>query len=95
MVNVTALPVVAHPYYPVEAEIVGYLANEYSTPVLLAIFVAGIVAISSLSFAVIKANAAHLRTSEKSTVLWFILSMSSSSSSSSSLLRLRTERLSV
>ncbi|KAI9751757.1 MAG: hypothetical protein M1815_000944 [Lichina confinis] len=73
MVNVTALPVAAHPYYPVEAEIVGYLANEYSTPVLLTIFIAGIVAISSLSFAVINANGAHLRTSEKSTALWFIL----------------------
>ncbi|GME33244.1 ebp domain-containing protein [Neofusicoccum parvum] len=39
--NATKIPHPSHPYYPLDVEIPGYLANDYSVPELLAIFAAG------------------------------------------------------
>ncbi|KAL8824020.1 MAG: hypothetical protein Q9191_005361 [Dirinaria sp. TL-2023a] len=42
-----------HPFYPLEANIVGYLANEYSVPQLLGTFAAGCVVILGLTLALV------------------------------------------
>jgi cholestenol delta-isomerase len=73
MLNTTKLAV-PHPYYPAEAEIVGYLANEFSTPVLLAFFVGGCAAISALTLSIVNRGHRHLSNREKVTILWFVLS---------------------
>ncbi len=73
MLNTTKLAV-PHPYYPAEAEIVGYLANEFSTPVLLAFFVGGCAAISALTLSIVNRGHQHLSNKEKATILWFVLS---------------------
>lgn len=49
----TAVPPV-HPYYPVEANIAGYLANEWNTLELCSMFAAGCAAIFSVTYVVVK-----------------------------------------
>ena len=63
----------AHPYYHIEAEIVGYLANEYSTPMLLTVFVAGCAAIISLTSAMINRSNRNLPAIEKAAIMWFVI----------------------
>lgn len=63
-----------HPYYPVEAEVVGYLANTYSVPFLLTTF-AGICAMLFLVTG-LAANTINPKLSKSDclTVMWFVLS---------------------
>ncbi len=67
------MPSAAHPYYPVEAEIVGYLANEYSTPMILTVFLAGCSVIIGLTSTMINRRNRNLPTSEKITIMWFAI----------------------
>lgn len=67
-----------HPYYPVEAEIVGYLANTYSVAFLLANFAAGCSVLFLVTALVATRINNRLSRSELSTVLWFVLSASTS-----------------
>lgn len=65
-----------HPYYPVEAEIVGYLANTYTVPFLLATF-AGICAVLFLVTGIVaKKINPRLSNVDVLTVMWFVLSKS-------------------
>jgi cholestenol delta-isomerase len=42
-----------HPYYPVEANIVGYLANEWNTLELCSMFASGCAAIFAITYGVV------------------------------------------
>jgi len=62
-----------HPYYPLEAEIVGYLANDWHFLTLLAVFASGCVVIFSATYAVAMKVRPHMLTSELVTIMWFVL----------------------
>ena len=64
----------AHPFYPVEAEIVGYLANTSAVPTLLGLFAAGWVVILGTTLVLVRRHNPTLPGREKSTILWFVLS---------------------
>ncbi|MCJ1277086.1 hypothetical protein MMC21_004895 [Puttea exsequens] len=63
----------AHPFYPVEAEIVGYLANTSAVPTLLGLFAAGWVVILGTTLVLVRRHNPTLPGREKSTILWFVL----------------------
>lgn len=64
-----------HPFYPLDAKIVGYLTNEYSVPVLLGTFAAGCIVILGLTSAIIGRQSFVLSKGDKGAVLWNVLSM--------------------
>ncbi|MCJ1424824.1 hypothetical protein MMC29_002712 [Sticta canariensis] len=63
-----------HPFYPIEANIVGYLANELSVLSLLGVFGSGCVVILGLTLALVMRQNPTLPPREKAIVLWFVLS---------------------
>jgi len=65
-----------HPFYPIEAEVVGYLANDYSVPALLALFFGGFAVILGTTLAVVTRVHPGLPKVDKVIVLWFVLSTS-------------------
>jgi len=71
--NTSRLASGAHPYYPLEVEIVGYLANQWSTVKLLAIFSAGIAAIFSCTYAMVKRTRPNASRADYAAILWFVL----------------------
>lgn len=73
MENITNILTPEHPYYPVTIEIVGYLANEYSVPVLLGIFAAGCAVIVGLTLMLVRALHPRLKTSDKAAIMWFMI----------------------
>lgn len=64
-----------HPYYPVEVEIAGYVANEKGVLELLSIFAAGCTVLFFGTYLVSKKIHPKLPGSEVITVMWFVLSM--------------------
>ncbi|KAF2119988.1 3-beta-hydroxysteroid-Delta(8),Delta(7)-isomerase [Lophiotrema nucula] len=62
-----------HPYYPIEAEIVGYIANRWNTLELLLMFGSGCAGIFGITFAVVKKLRPNGSTGDLLTVLWFVL----------------------
>jgi len=74
VLNVTKVAV--HPFYPIEANIVGYLANKWSVPTLLGIFAGGWVVILGATLAMVRRHNPTLPGREKATILWFVLSES-------------------
>lgn len=62
-----------HPYYPLEAEIVGYLANQWSTVKLLAVFGSGVAAIFSCTYAMVKRTRPTASRADYAAILWFVL----------------------
>jgi cholestenol delta-isomerase len=64
-----------HPYYPAQAQIIGYLANEWSVPTLLALFAGGAVLILGITVCVVSQTRPNLRKADKIAILWFIFSM--------------------
>lgn len=62
-----------HPYYPIEAEVIGYLANEYDVPTLLGIFATGCTAIFAITYLLVSRIRRDIPTSELLTVMWFVL----------------------
>jgi len=68
-----SLPPGQHPYYPIEKEIVGYLANELGTLDLLLMFAAGCVAIFSVTYVMVKRLRPNASTGDLSTIMWFVL----------------------
>jgi cholestenol delta-isomerase len=62
-----------HPYYPIEKEIVGYLANKWGTLDLLLVFAAGCVAIFSVTYVMVKRLRPSASTSDLATIMWFVL----------------------
>lgn len=63
-----------HPYYPLEIEITGYLANQYGVPTLITLFAIGCAGIFTLTHIVVTHIRPGLPTSELLTILWFVLS---------------------
>ncbi|OJD13536.1 hypothetical protein AJ78_06020 [Emergomyces pasteurianus Ep9510] len=62
-----------HPYYPIEAELVGYLANEWSVLTLISAFAAGWASILGFTLVVLSFMSPKLRRADKLAILWFIL----------------------
>lgn len=69
----SSVPVPAHPYYPIEKEIVGYLANENTTLDLCLMFAAGCVAIFGVTYVVVKQTRPKASTGDLATIMWFVL----------------------
>jgi len=63
-----------HPYYPLEVEITGYLANEWPVLTLLSLFFGGCAVLFYATYLVVKKIQPGLRTSELFTIMWFVLS---------------------
>lgn len=63
-----------HPYYPLEVEIAGYIANEYSVIQLLLAFGSGCAVILSVTYVAAKRIRSQIPTSELLTLMWFVLS---------------------
>ena len=62
-----------HPYYPLEVEIVGFLANNMPVPMLLGSFAVGVAVISSVAYALSKRAKDQLSTADVLTVIWFAI----------------------
>lgn len=60
-------------HFPVEAEIVGYLANTWSVPTLLVAFAAGWVVILGATNLLVKRHNPTLGSDDKAAILWFVL----------------------
>lgn len=73
IVNSTRMAQPPHPFYPLEANIVGYLANEISVLQLLGLFAAGCAVILGFTLVLVRAHNPRLPSSEKATILWFVL----------------------
>ena len=74
--NVTETIQPPHPFYPVEANIIGYLANEYSALELVGMFALGCVLILGSTLFLLNTWNPRLEGKEKASVIWFILSES-------------------
>lgn len=74
MVNPTFADTVPHPYYPIEAQVVGYLANEWSMISLVSVFLGGWGALLLLTLGVVSYVSPKLPKLDKTAVLWFVLS---------------------
>jgi cholestenol Delta-isomerase len=64
-----------HPYYPLEAEIVGYLANEWDTLELCGMFAGGCTVIFAITYLVVKRLRPSVSVGDLATVMWFVLCM--------------------
>ena len=73
LMNTTDYDSVKHPYYPLDANIAGYVANESTVLSLLGSFVAGCAAIFGLTYLAVKRVNPRLPTTELITVMWFVL----------------------
>lgn len=61
-------------HFPVEAEIVGYLANSYSVPILLFLFAAGWLVVLGATYLLVNRHNPTLGSGDKAAILWFVLS---------------------
>lgn len=71
--NFTLLPGQMTPYYPIEAQVVGYLANKWNTLQLLSIFAAGCAAIFGFTYGMVKRIRPTLSSGDLSAIMWFVL----------------------
>lgn len=71
------LPHPPHPYYPPEAELIGYLANEYSVLKLLVFFSLGCAGILGTALAIVTHVRPSMSRADKLAILWFVLCMTS------------------
>jgi len=69
-----ASKIAVHPYYPLEVEIAGYLANDQGVVSLLAQFFGGCAVLFFATYLVVKRFHPNLPKSELITVMWFVLS---------------------
>ena len=63
----------SHPFYPLEANIVGYLANEWSVPKLLGVFFAGCGVELAITLMIINRFNPTLKNSDKAALMWFVI----------------------
>ncbi|EEH20111.1 hypothetical protein PABG_02370 [Paracoccidioides brasiliensis Pb03] len=68
----STLSIPHHPYYPLEAELVGYVANEWSTLTLIFAFAAGWAFILGFISVVLSFITPKLGRADKLAILWFI-----------------------
>lgn len=71
--NLTKPAQVAHPFYPKEIEILGYLANDWSVPELLGYFAAGWAVILGVTEFSVRRHNPNLPGWEKAAIQWFVL----------------------
>ncbi|KAH7406723.1 Emopamil binding protein-domain-containing protein [Phaeosphaeria sp. MPI-PUGE-AT-0046c] len=71
--NFTLLPGQIHPYYPIEAQIVGYLANQWNTFELVSMFAAGCAVIFGITFVLVKKVRPTLSNGDLAAIMWFVL----------------------
>lgn len=62
-----------HPFYPIDANVVGYLANEWSVPKLLGVFFAGCGVELSITLLIVNRFNPRLSKSDKAALLWFVV----------------------
>lgn len=62
-----------HPFYPLGANIPGYIANEWSVPALLGIFFAGCAVELGITLALVNRFKPTLRNGDKAALLWFVV----------------------
>jgi cholestenol Delta-isomerase len=62
-----------HPYYPTEIEIVGYIANTMTVPMLLASFAGGCTVIFGITYLIVKRVRPSISNADLATILWFVL----------------------
>ena len=75
LANISKLPddPLPHPFYPLEANIVGYLANEWSVPKLLGVFFAGCAVELGITLMIINRFNPTLKWGDKAALLWFVV----------------------
>ena len=61
-------------HFPIEAEIVGYLANTWSVPTLLVAFAAGWAVILGATNTGVRRHNPALGSGDRAAILWFVLS---------------------
>jgi len=71
-----ASKIAVHPYYPLEVEIAGYLANDQGVVSLLSQFFGGCAVLFYATYLVVKRFHPQLPRHELITVMWFVLSKS-------------------
>lgn len=62
-----------HPYYPLEAEIIGYLAPSFNTFELCGIFASGCAVIFALTYVFTTKIRPNVSFGDLTTVMWFVL----------------------
>jgi cholestenol Delta-isomerase len=78
--NLTTMSLPAHPYYPLDATIDSYAANEWSVPALLSVFFGACTLLFTGTYFLAKRITASLKppvtltTGELLTIMWFVLS---------------------
>ena len=72
-VNESGSPLSLHPYYPVEVELLHYVANDYTVIQLLSSFAAGCIAILGLTRYLSLSVRPTMSVAELSTIMWFVL----------------------
>lgn len=72
--NITKLAMAIHPYFPLDAQIPGYAANEWSVPALLGVFFGVCTALFTATYFLAKRIQPTLRSGELLTIMWFVLS---------------------
>ena len=77
MSSFTASAGAKHPYYPLDAHLPGFLANDSSLQELLFIAVPGCTILLAASLMIARIFNPELKTAEQLTVLWFVLCPSS------------------
>ena len=63
----------SHPFYPLEATVVGYLANERSVVQLLAIFAISCVVVLGATLVLLRNRSNSICGADEAITLWFIL----------------------
>ncbi|KAJ6107996.1 Bcebp4 [Penicillium sp. IBT 18751x] len=63
----------AHPYYPIDLEIVGYLANEWDTLTLVSLFASGCTAIFLVTYLLVMKIHPKVSNGDLWTIMWFVL----------------------
>lgn len=63
----------AHPYYPIDLEIVGYLANEWDTLTLVSLFASGCTAIFAATYLLVMKIHPKISNGDLWTIMWFVL----------------------
>ena len=71
--NLTNAPLPLHPYYPIEAQIAGYVANKWNTLELCSLFAAGCAVIFSITYTIVKRVRPNVSASDLVVILWFVL----------------------
>ncbi|KAJ5934720.1 hypothetical protein N7466_004267 [Penicillium verhagenii] len=67
------IDVAVHPYYPLDLEIVGYLANEWDTLTLVSLFAVGCTAIFLMTYLLVMRIQPKISSGDLWTILWFVL----------------------